>query len=142
MWRAYRTPATSRDSMITLYGISNCDTVKKARTWLEAHSVAYTYHDFRANGLSPETLMGWVDTAGWETLLNRRSRSWKELPENERSSICKESALRLMLANPTLIKRPVVTVGERVITGFNQDEFDVLFINTTILHRKDCEHGD
>ncbi len=117
--------------MIKLYGISNCDTVKKARAWLEAHSIAYTYHDFRANGLPRETLMGWADSIGWDTLLNRRSRSWKELPENERSSICKESASRLMLANPTLIKRPVVTDGNRIITGFSEDEFDVLFANKT-----------
>ncbi len=117
--------------MIKLYGISNCDTVKKARAWLEARSVAYTYHDFRANGLPLETLMGWADSIGWETLLNRRSRSWKELPENERLSICKESALRLMHANPTLIKRPVVTDGTRTISGFSEEEFSVLFANNT-----------
>lgn len=116
--------------MITLYGISNCDTVRKARSWLEAHGVAYTYHDFRTNGLGMETLRKWVDTIGWETLLNRRSRSWKELAEDERAGINEANALRLMLANPTLIKRPVVTDGERIITGFSEDEFDVLSSST------------
>lgn len=116
--------------MITLYGISNCDTVRKARSWLEAHGVAYTYHDFRANGLGMDTLRKWADTIGWETLLNRRSRSWKELAEDERAGINEANALRLMLANPTLIKRPVVTDGERIITGFSEDEFDVLSSST------------
>lgn len=73
-----------------------------------------------------ETLRKWADTIGWETLLNRRSRSWKELAEKERAGVNEANALRLMLANPTLIKRPVVTDGERIITGFNEDEFDVL----------------
>jgi len=116
--------------MITLYGITNCDTVKKARKWLEAHSVAYTYHDFRANGLAPETLREWAANIGWEALLNRRSRSWKELPESERATIDEANALRLMLSNPTLIKRPVVTMGDRIITGFSEDEFNVLFGKT------------
>lgn len=117
--------------MITLYGISTCDTVRKARTWLDSHGLAYTYHDFRANGLTPETLRKWADSIGWETLLNRRSRSWKELPESERADIDEAKALRLMLANPTLIKRPVLTNGNRVMTGFSEDEFDVLTGNTT-----------
>ena len=116
--------------MITLYGISNCDTVKKARKWLETHGVAYTYHDFRANGLTQETLRKWADTIGWETLLNRHSRSWRELAEGERAGINEANALRLMLANPTLIKRPVVTEGDRIITGFSEDEFDVSFGKT------------
>lgn len=114
---------------LTLYGISNCDTVKKARRWLEAHGVAYTYHDFRANGLSWETLREWSDTIGWEKLLNRRSRTWKELAESGRTVTDEESALHLMLANPTLIKRPVVTSGDKIITGFSEDEFNVLFGN-------------
>lgn len=116
--------------MITLYGIGNCDTVKKARRWLESHTVAYTYHDFRIDGLTSQTLREWAQRIGWESLLNRRSRSWKELSESERREIDEAKALRLMLANPTLIKRPVVTDGERVFTGFSEDEFDVLFGKT------------
>ena len=118
------------EMMVTLYGISNCDTVRKARTWLEAHHVAYTYHDSRTDGLTPETLREWIDAIGWEQLLNRRSRSWKELPEDERTAIDEAKAQRLMLGNPTLIKRPVVIDGSRIITGFSEDEFDVLFGNT------------
>ena len=91
--------------------------------------VAYTYHDFRTNGLSWETLREWSDTIGWEKLLNRRSRTWKELAESDRTVTDEESALHLMHANPTLIKRPVVTSGDKIITGFSEDEFNVLFGN-------------
>ncbi len=118
--------------MITLYGIRNCDTVKKARAWLDARNITYTFHDFRSNGLAMETLREWNSAIGWESLLNRRSRSWKELPEDERTQINETGALRLMHANPTLIKRPVVVVnGKGIYTGFSEDEFSMLFNQLT-----------
>lgn len=117
--------------MIILYGISNCDTVRKARAWFEARRIAYTFHDLRSDGLAMETLREWADAIGWEALLNRRSRSWKEVPEQERNAIDEASALRLMLANPTLIKRPVVVCGGRIHTGFSEDEYNVLVSQTT-----------
>lgn len=115
--------------MVTVYGIKNCDSVKKCRVWLERHRIAYTFHDFRGDGLSEETLQQWVQRVGWETLLNRRSTSWKALAESEREAIDEASAIRLMLATPTLIKRPVVIKGSEVLVGFNEVEFKRVFRN-------------
>lgn len=131
MWRKSRNSATFHFKMMTLYGIRNCDTVKRARAWLEARGIAYTFHDFRTDGLAMETLREWNDAIGWEALLNRRSRSWKELPEVARTHIDETDALRLMLANPTLIKRPVLVIGEGIHTGFSEDEYSVLFSHST-----------
>lgn len=117
--------------MIKLYGIKNCDSVKKARAWLEQHQLAYTFHDFRTDGLAAATLRQWALAIGWEALLNRRSKSWKELPVGEREAVDETSALRLMLANPTLIKRPVVVYGTRIQAGFGEEEFNVLFGHLT-----------
>jgi arsenate reductase len=113
--------------MVTIYGIKNCDSVKKARIWLEQHRIAYTFHDFRGDGLAESTLRQWASRIGWEQLLNRRSKSWKELSEGERLSIDEGSAIRLMLDNPTLIKRPVVSYGKQIQVGFSDEEFTSLF---------------
>ena len=113
--------------MVTVYGIKNCDTVKKARVWLDKHHIGYTFHDFRNDGLDVKLLQLWCNKLGWEILLNRRSRSWKDLPEGERAGIDEANAVRLMSVNPTLIKRPVVVFGEMVHAGFDEKEFDVLF---------------
>ncbi|WP_018231142.1 ArsC family reductase [Thioalkalivibrio thiocyanodenitrificans] len=105
--------------MTTLYGIRNCDTVKKARRWLDAHGVDYRFHDFRADGLEAKKLDAWIKAVGWEALLNRRGTTWRRLPEGVRDGIDEKHAAALMLEQPTLIRRPVVEHGKQVLVGFD-----------------------
>jgi arsenate reductase len=112
---------------ITVHGIPNCDTVKKARTWLDAQGVAYRFHDFRKDGLDAETLRGWMADAGWEKLLNRAGTTFRKLPEADRADLDAEKAVAIMLANPSAIKRPVVTGAGPVIIGFKADEWGARF---------------
>ena len=109
---------------VTIYGIKNCDTMKKARTWLESHGVAYAFHDYRASGLPPQTLDGWVKELGWQVLLNKASTSFRALPEGDRQDIDEKKAKALMLANPTMIKRPVLDLGDRLLVGFKPDIYE------------------
>ncbi len=113
--------------MTTLYGIKNCDTIKKARKWLEAHGVDYRFHDFRADGLDEKRLRGWVKQLGWETLLNRRGTTWRKLPEADREGIDAARAIELMLEQPALIKRPVLEHGKDVCVGFKEEEYGARF---------------
>lgn len=104
--------------MITLYGLRNCDTCRKARAWLEEQGLAYRFHDFRADGLDAELLQSLETALGWEALLNRRGTTWRALPEPERADLDRAKALRLMLEHPALIKRPVLTRGDKALIGF------------------------
>lgn len=113
--------------MTTLYGIKNCDTVKKARRWLEDQDIAYEFFDVRADGLSEEHLQRWNAQCGWETLLNKRSTTWKNLDAADKDGIDENSALALMLANPTLIKRPVLEHKATTQVGFKTDTYASLF---------------
>ena len=114
--------------MVTLCGIKNCDSVKKARKWLEANSVDYHFHDFRADGLEQEKLQQWNQTVGWETLLNKRGTSWRQLSQEVKDNVDEASAIALMLENPTLIKRPVLELDEgSVHVGFKAEEYEKLF---------------
>lgn len=106
-----------------LYGIKNCDTVKKARKWLDEHGVDYQFHDFKKDGLHEELLSRWESAVGWETLLNRRGTTWRKLPEEVRDTISAQSARAIMLDNPSIIKRPVVESGDDVRVGFSADEW-------------------
>lgn len=114
--------------MTILFGIKNCDSVKKARAWLDSHQLPYTFSDFRIEGIDPQRLQVWVAEAGWKLLLNRRSSSWRQLPEAVRLDIDERSALSLMVENPTLIKRPVVEHHGQVVIGFSETTFTRLFI--------------
>ncbi len=105
--------------MITLYGIKNCDTVKKARRWLDQHGVEYAFHDFRVDGLDRETVRAWLAELGWETLVNRRSTSWKALDQATRDHMDEASALAAIMAQPTLIKRPLLDIGHERHVGFS-----------------------
>lgn len=109
--------------MIVLYGIKNCDTVKKARRWLEAQGIDYRFHDFRADGLDEKRLAAWIKTCGWETLLNRRGTTWRKLPEADRADLDAAKAAALMLREPTLVKRPVLETGREVLVGFKEAEY-------------------
>ncbi len=106
-----------------LYGIKNCDTVKKARKWLDDQGVDYQFHDFKKDGLGDDLLSKWESAVGWESLLNRRGTTWRKLPEEVRDTISAQSAHAIMLENPSIIKRPVVENGNEVRVGFNADEW-------------------
>jgi len=109
--------------MLTLYGIKNCDTVKKARRWLEDHSVEYQFHDFRQDGLNKKELCDWIEQLGWEVIVNKRSTSWRKLPDKDKELTTNSQAVKLLLANPTLIKRPIVQSSKFLLVGFNETEF-------------------
>lgn len=112
--------------MITLYGIKNCDTVKKAQKWLDAHGVKYQFHDFRQDGLDKNLLTSWIENLGWEAVVNKRSTTWRNLSDEEKNITSNTQAIKLLLANPTLIKRPVTQKGTTVLIGFNEAEFNKL----------------
>ena len=107
-----------------MYGITTCDTIRKARVWLESQGVAYRFHDYRAEGIEAEKLNGWVGKVGWEKLLNKGSTTFRELPEADKAGLDEKKAKKLMLAKPTMIKRPVLEVGERVLVGFKPDVYE------------------
>ena len=112
--------------MTTLYGIKNCDSVKKARLWLDTHEVAYQFHDFRVDGLNARQLNVFIKQTGWEQLLNRRSSSWRTLTDQQKTDLNAAKAASLMLDNPTLIKRPVLDTGAQLLIGFNEDSYQTL----------------
>ncbi|URW76159.1 ArsC family reductase [Sphingomonas donggukensis] len=113
--------------MTILYGIRNCDTVKKARAWLDAHGIAHTFHDYKTAGVDPDRLAGWADAVGWEALLNRAGTTFRKLAEADRADIDRAKALALMAASPSLIKRPVVEHGGAVLVGFKPDRYAAAF---------------
>ena len=113
--------------MTKLYGIPNCDSVRKARQWLDGRGIAYVFHDFRKNGLDAKLLAGWLKQTGWETLLNRKGTTWRQLPAEQREGIDAKQAQALMLAHPTLIKRPVLETGKHLEVGFVADRYETLF---------------
>ena len=109
--------------MVTLYGIKACDTVKKARRWLDQNLIAYQFHDVRVDGLTSEQLQGFAERVDWNTLLNRSSTSWRQLSDEQRAHINLETALSLMLITPTLIKRPLLDTGNKLIVGFKEASY-------------------
>jgi Spx/MgsR family transcriptional regulator len=106
---------------VTLYGIPNCDTVKKARVWLESHDVAYEFHNYKTDGIDKERLESWVKEAGWEKVLNRAGTTFRALPEEVKRDIDRKKAVTLMLAQPSLIKRPVLKRGPLLLVGFKPE---------------------
>jgi len=108
----------------TLYGIPNCDTVKKARTWLAEQGHDFTFHDFKKQGLDRATVAGWLDQLDWEVLVNRKGTTWRKLGDEQRAAVVdKGSALELMLANPSVIKRPVLDAAGKLSVGFSDEQF-------------------
>ncbi len=108
---------------IEFYGIPNCDTVKKARKWLEVKGVEYTFHDYKKEGAEPARLAQWIDAAGLDTVLNRRGTTFRKLSDGDRANIDDEKAVRLMAEQPSLIKRPVVEHAGGLLVGFNEAEW-------------------
>ncbi len=112
---------------VTIYGIPNCDTMKKARTWLDSHGVAYAFHDYKKAGIDKATLEGWVKKAGWEIVLNRAGTTFRALPEADKAGLDAGKAVALMLAQPSMIKRPVLVAGDRMLVGFKPDQYQAFF---------------
>ena len=113
--------------MVTMYGIKNCDTVRKARSWLDAHGVAYAFHDYKAEGIDKARLEKWVKALGWEILLNRAGTTFKKLPDTDREGLTEKKAIALMLAQPSMIKRPVLEAKGKLTVGFKPDDYKTLF---------------
>jgi arsenate reductase len=113
--------------MIKLYGIPNCDTMKKARQWLDQQGIAYDFHDFKKAGIDERRLRSWVKRVGWETLLNRRGMMWRKLDDEIKANIDETSAIRIMLQTPSIIKRPVLEDGKSVHVGFKAENYAKLF---------------
>ena len=108
---------------IEFYGIPNCDTVKKARKWLDAQGIDYAFHDYKKEGADPAKLTAWVDARGVDTVLNRRGTTWRKLPDEDKSDVDAAKAVRLLEANPSIIKRPVVEYPGGLLVGFDEGEW-------------------
>jgi arsenate reductase (glutaredoxin) len=122
----YATVGTNDDRhrmTITVYGIPNCDTVKQARAWLQANGIDYTFHDYKKSGADPVRLAAWSEAQGWEALLNRAGTTFKQLPAVDRTALTHASAMALMVAWPSLIKRPVVEYPGGLLVGFRADQW-------------------
>ncbi|HEY2750119.1 ArsC family reductase [Phenylobacterium sp.] len=113
---------------VTLHGIRNCDTMKKAWSWLDQHGVAYGFHDYKKEGVSRAMLEGWAREVGWEVLLNRAGTTFKKLPDAEKQCLDQAKATDLMLAQPSMIKRPVLEVGGKLIVGFKPELYAANFV--------------
>jgi Spx/MgsR family transcriptional regulator len=107
-----------------LYGIRNCDTMKKARLWLDAHGVEYAFHDYKVAGVDPARLDDWIGRVGWEVLLNRAGTTFRKLPEADRADLDAAKATALMLAQPSMIKRPVLDTGDALLVGFKPERYE------------------
>jgi Spx/MgsR family transcriptional regulator len=110
-----------------LYGISNCDTVKKAKNWLETHNINYQFHDFRKQGLDANTINRWLQSVSWDKILNKRSTSWRNLDPSIQQTVNETNIVDLLIENPTLIKRPVMDVNDTITLGFNSDTYQGIF---------------
>jgi Spx/MgsR family transcriptional regulator len=120
---SFLNPSIQEVVMLKLYGIKNCSTMKNASNWLANHGLDFELHDYKKQGLGAARLQTWVTELGWEALVNRRGTTWRTLPEAEREGINAASAIELMLANPSLIKRPVLDLGTRRLVGFSPDTY-------------------
>ena len=113
--------------MTTIYGIKNCDTMKRARAWLDGHKVQYAFHDYKASGIDKPTLEGWIGKVGWEVLLNRAGTTFKKLPDADKENVTERKAIALMLAQPSMIKRPVLEAKGKLTVGFQPETYKKLF---------------
>jgi arsenate reductase (glutaredoxin) len=112
---------------LTLYGIPNCDTVKKARMWLDAHGIAYAFHDYKKLGVEKAMLATWCEALGWESVLNRAGTTFKQLPEADKANLTQAKAIKLMLAQPSMIKRPIAEDKGVLLIGFKPDIYESSF---------------
>lgn len=113
--------------MTTIYGIKNCDTMKKAMRWLDEHQVDYQFHDYRKDGLSEAQLNAWIETLGWEALINKRGTTWRKLDEQTQQSMDDKLALTVLLEQPAMIKRPLLDQNNQITLGFKADQYEEIF---------------
>ncbi|MCU7904914.1 MAG: ArsC family reductase [Candidatus Thiodiazotropha sp. (ex Epidulcina cf. delphinae)] len=113
--------------MVKLYGIPNCDTIKKTRQWLKNQGIAYEFHDYKKAGVDERRLRQWVETLGWESLLNRRGTTWRKLDDAVKANLDEAGAIQLMLQTPSIIKRPLLDNGKSLHLGFKADEYSRIF---------------
>jgi arsenate reductase len=121
------------NKLVKIYGIKACDTMKKARSWLETHGIPYEFHDYKAQGIEHDVLAAWARVVGWETLLNRAGTTFRKLPDASKAGLDEEKAIALMLAQPSMIKRPVLEAGGALLVGFKPEKYATVFpgSNTT-----------
>ena len=112
---------------LTLYGIRNCDTIRKARAWLEGRGLAYDFHDYKLAGVDEARLRGWAAELGWEKLLNRAGTTFRALPDKDKQGLTEAKAIALMIAQPSMIKRPVIELGGKLLVGFKPEEYAKAF---------------
>lgn len=110
----------------TIYGIRNCDTMKKARAWLESHGVSHEFHDYKISGIEAAKIAGWIKVVGWETLLNRTGTTFRKLPDRAKQNLDEAKAIELMLEQPSMIKRPVIERGKTLLVGFSPEKYATL----------------
>jgi len=116
--------SVAKAKSVTIYGIKNCDTMKKARGWLDDHGVAYAFHDYKAEGIERARLESWAREVGWETLLNRAGTTFRKLPEKDKDGLTEKKAIALMLDQPAMIKRPVLAVSGKLVVGFKPETYE------------------
>ncbi|MCS7487309.1 MULTISPECIES: ArsC family reductase [Marinomonas] len=114
--------------MIQIFGIKNCDTMKKAFRWLDENNIEYAFHDYKKAGLDEETAKAWIDTMGWENIINKRGTTWRKLDEEIKSSMNNDNAMHLMVTQPSIIKRPLVITKGSIHLGFSPEEYASLFL--------------
>lgn len=119
-------------SGITLYGIKNCDTVKKARAWLDRHGIEYAFHDFRSEGLSENLARQWIEELGLDVVVNKRGTTWRQLDDNTRDQLSASNAPALLTEKPALIKRPVLDIGHQRFVGFAEKNWEIIFKKHTL----------
>lgn len=113
--------------MIILYGIKNCDTVKKARKWLDEKTISYQFHDLRADGLTSEMVNQWIKSVGWETVLNKRGTTWRKLAPDTQQQVTGKNVTELLLEHPAMIKRPILDADGNITIGFKADNYTIIF---------------
>jgi arsenate reductase len=116
--------SVAKAKSVTIYGIKNCDTMKKARGWLDGRGVAYAFHDYKAEGIERARLEAWAREVGWETLLNRAGTTFRKLPEKDKDGLTEKKAIALMLEQPSMIKRPVLAVSGKLLVGFKPETYE------------------
>jgi len=112
--------------MVEMYGISNCDTIRKARKWLTEHEITYVFHDYKKEGVDRQKLTAWVDELGWETLLNKRGTTWRKLDDADKADVDRDKAIALLCAHPSMIKRPVLVLDGVIKVGFSVQGYNEL----------------
>jgi len=117
----------TKTKSVTIYGIKNCDTMKKARAWLDGHKVAYEFHDYKAAGIDKERLEAWSEDVGWEVLLNKAGTTFRALPDKDKNGLTEKKAVALMMAQPSMIKRPVLDAGGKLVVGFKAEQYEKTF---------------